>query len=111
MSYKSTLITNNEILQHVLDTVSGIQRADFEPMYFFLDADIYAAEKGMTWAEWCDSEYNTDGYTYSPDGAVGFGLDDDDNISSMVVEMNTDRFVSASDAINPRYDYYTQILV
>jgi hypothetical protein len=24
----------------------------------------YQAEEGMTWAEWCESEYNTDGYTY-----------------------------------------------
>lgn len=31
---------------------------------FIIDGTSYQAEEGMTWAEWCESEYNTDGYTY-----------------------------------------------
>ena len=27
----------------------------------YLDT-VYNAESGMTWTEWCDSSYNTDGY-------------------------------------------------
>ena len=27
------------------------------------DDVVYNAESGMTWAEWCDSSYNTDGYS------------------------------------------------
>ena len=30
----------------------------------------YQAEEGMTWAEWVDSEYNTDGFFISNDGKV-----------------------------------------
>jgi hypothetical protein len=27
---------------------------------------MYQAEEGMTFAQWCDSEYNTDGFTCNP---------------------------------------------
>lgn len=29
---------------------------------FTIDGTSYQAEAGMTWREWCESEYNTDGY-------------------------------------------------
>lgn len=29
---------------------------------FSIGTKTYQAEDGMTWAEWCASEYNTDGY-------------------------------------------------
>ncbi len=29
---------------------------------FTIDSTIYQAERGMTWEQWCDSSYNTDGY-------------------------------------------------
>ena len=38
-----------------------------ELISFTIDGDHYEAEEGMTWAEWVDSEYNTDGYVKSAD--------------------------------------------
>lgn len=32
---------------------------------FTIEGVEYQAEEGMTWGEWCDSEYNTDGYWIS----------------------------------------------
>lgn len=39
---------------------------DFEIEY----DTVYQVEYGMTWAEWCDSDYNTGGYYISPVGYV-----------------------------------------
>ena len=37
----------------------------------------YTAEEGMTWAEFCDSDYNTDGwYAYDPE------TDEDDSVET-----------------------------
>lgn len=30
----------------------------------------YQADNGMTWAEWCNSDYNTDGYSERSDGTI-----------------------------------------
>ena len=41
---------------------------------FTIEGASYQAEEGMTWAEWCESDYNTDGYSstdryiYTSDG-------------------------------------------
>jgi hypothetical protein len=37
---------------------------------FTIDGTSYQAEKGMTWAEWCDSSYNTGGFSYLGDRRV-----------------------------------------
>jgi hypothetical protein len=37
---------------------------------FTINGTSYQAEDGMTWAEWCESEYNTDGYKIADDGNV-----------------------------------------
>lgn len=37
---------------------------------FTVDAISYSAEEGMTWKEWCNSEYNTGGFIYDL-GEVG----------------------------------------
>lgn len=33
---------------------------------FTIDGTIYQAEEGMTWGEWCESDYNTRGYEIAP---------------------------------------------
>lgn len=55
---------------------------------FTVDGVPYQAENGMTWEEWCNSEYNTDSYSimlygevYSSDGgqvcySAGLGIGD-----------------------------------
>lgn len=35
---------------------------------FTIDSTTYQAEEGMTWAEWVDSAYNTDGFSISSNG-------------------------------------------
>lgn len=58
---------------------------------FTIEGKEYQAEEGMTWAEWCDSEYNTapmayiqyDFVYYSKDGATAeriYGVDPTDFI-------------------------------
>lgn len=37
---------------------------------FTIDGTAYQAEEGMTWSEWVNSEYNTDGYTAEQGGEV-----------------------------------------
>lgn len=39
-----------------------VEMVDFALITFTIDGTEYQAEEGMTWGEWCDSEYNTDGY-------------------------------------------------
>lgn len=45
----------------------------FKAICFSIDETYYPAEKGMTWEEWCESEYNTIGcyinsYVYASNG-------------------------------------------
>jgi len=44
--------------------------ADVALISFNIDGVIYRAEEGMTFGEWCDSEYNTDGYAVCT-GTIG----------------------------------------
>ena len=44
---------------------------------FTIDGTEYQAEEGMTWGEWCDSEYNTDGFYFESYGP-GFIYDVND---------------------------------
>lgn len=44
---------------------------------FTIDGTTYEAEEGMTWGEWCDSDYNTGGYSIGyADGIYGFVVND-----------------------------------
>ena len=36
-----------------------------EQISFTIDGKTYQAEEGMTWAEWCDSQYNNGQYAYT----------------------------------------------
>jgi hypothetical protein len=51
----------------------------------------YIATEGMTWGEWVESEYNTDGYTVGADGIVYTAEDAE--------IMLGDAFVKATDII------------
>lgn len=58
----------------------------------------YVASDGMTWEQWCNSDYNTDGYTISG-GKVFIG-----GVSYVSLE---DEFVSSTDTIKANYAYTT----
>lgn len=63
MGYKSELQSNNTDLQSILDMINalGLVDAPSITLITFTINDIsYQAEQGMTWAEWAESEYNTD---------------------------------------------------
>lgn len=56
------LATSYDILVDgvVKDSVEAVSLISFS-----IGSTTYQAEEGMTWAEWCDSEYNTGGYYIS----------------------------------------------
>ena len=65
MSYKTDLQSNNTDLQAILDMILSLGLVD-APTVTLIDFTIagtsYQAEEGMTWAKWCESDYNTGGY-------------------------------------------------
>lgn len=64
---------------------------------FDILGDTYQAEEGMTWAEWCASEYNTDGYKVGGDGKIY------NSISTSQVTSGSP--VSSSDIIHANVSY------
>lgn len=59
-------------------------------------SETFQAEEGMTWAEWCASEYNTDGFAVVGDGRVTAG--------SLFVS-GPNGYANASDEIISKYSY------
>lgn len=61
---------------------------------FSVDSKTYQAEDGMTWEEWVDSEYNTDGYylgggiVLQPGGVNVLDSDGDQQISTDTIKAN-----------------------
>lgn len=49
----------------VLNKVGGATLINFT-----IDGTTYQAEEGMTWEQWCNSSYNTDGYYVREDGVI-----------------------------------------
>lgn len=76
---------------------------------FSIDGIEYQAEDGMTWAEWVDSEYNTNGFVNDE----GFISSPSDGMGAWVIDVE---FLSSSrycyifedDLIILGYDYYTE---
>lgn len=65
---------------------------------FSVDSKTYQAEDGMTWGEWVDSEYNTDGYSVSSSTHIKDISDMYvmDATSSSVIQANTNYSTSYS---------------
>ena len=63
MSYKSEFASNCIDFQTILDKINGLGKViiSFTISGTTYQAD-YQAYEGMTWLEWCNSSYNTDGY-------------------------------------------------
>lgn len=41
---------------------------------FYIGSDVYQAERGMTWGEWVDSEYNNGSFGIDFDNSIGYGV-------------------------------------
>ena len=84
--FLSTPIMSSSYLGHfgsiyvpasLVDTFKGAtnwaiiaDRITTKTITFFIDGTEYTAEEGMTWGEWVDSEYNTDGFFESEGGSI-----------------------------------------
>lgn len=67
---------------------------------FIIQNVEYQAEKGMTWGEWCDSDYNTGGFTPNNNAKIYCGGE------SFISLDTTKNFVSLDDAIISNYTYF-----
>lgn len=78
---------------------------------FAIEGTSYQAESGMTWGEWVDSEYNTDGYMVA-EGFFNEGIYRRNNGSNVYVQEydgENERWnVMPEDAIIEGFDYATQ---
>lgn len=54
-------------LNKALDHILAVQESLMGIITFTIGGTLYVALQGMTWREWCDSEYNVSGY-YCTDG-------------------------------------------
>lgn len=69
---------------------------------FTIAGTSYQAEEGMTWAEWCNSSYNTDGYYVGE-----YGIYTSSGGSRVVREQNSTEFVMPSNTITNGQNYGT----
>jgi hypothetical protein len=78
ISYKNSLIGSLSAGESIALHLNGqkltedlvVRAVNANLISFTIDGETYYAEEGMTWGEWVESEYNTNGYTISPDGVV-----------------------------------------
>lgn len=64
------------------------------PMSFSLHNKPCEAKYGMTWAEWCDSDYNTDGFYVDSDNRVAASEDSHVSTNGVAVEKGTDTIIA-----------------
>ena len=60
----------NGNIETALDNIIAIQEELIGTITFTFNGETYSALRGMTWAEWCDSKYNTIGLYIGDDGCV-----------------------------------------
>lgn len=83
-----------------------------ELISFTIDSTEYQAEEGMTWAQWLNSDYNTDGYYVSAEDGIWHGYEDE--TSSVYTEEMEDEdgfpdytYTLCTDTIIANHDYFT----
>lgn len=97
-------LTEKQVQKMIEDAIANIQSGENKPVViisFSIEDFQFQAEEGMTWREWVNSEYNTDGACVYNEGAdtirfVEYSLD--------VLLSNTP--VKGSDTIVPGHFYY-----
>lgn len=69
---------------------------------FSIDGTTYQAEENMTWAGWCDSEYNTGGFENSEVWGVilRHSISEFDNVGYVICGQ-----VEATDTVTSEYAY------
>lgn len=74
-------------IDDALDAVLSIQESLIGTINFIIGGVSYVALKGMTWAEWCESAYNIDGYycntvdnSVRKENGDGVGYETDDSL-------------------------------
>lgn len=70
---------------------------------FTIAGTTYRAEEGMTWEHWCDSKYNTGGYTYHGTGTVSYVFKLSDKQFTIANADNS--IVNPTDKINANVEY------
>lgn len=68
---------------------------------FTVDAISYSAEEGMTWKEWCNSEYNTGGFIYDL-GEVGDAIYTSDYNKYFIHPIYEDDLVTAGQYVTKK---------
>lgn len=85
------------------ETIS-ITPEEEDNLFTFRIGDVeYQAEEGMTWADWCDSKYNSIGLRI---GNGPFGQSLIDGHGSILYNITTNSVVHPSEKINKEYIYY-----
>lgn len=79
---------------------------------FTIDGTVYQAEEGMTWVEWCESDYNTDTSNAQNIGSciyVGAGRPLFEEAGCTIADHNSDLVVSPTEEIISNHDYYEMV--
>lgn len=83
-SVSATLVVSQEGLREVFTPSDGDfiladvgtfnvlkgEEGEVNLISFIIESTSYQAEEGMTWGEWCNSEYNTKGYYIDYDDSI-----------------------------------------
>lgn len=93
-------------LEAALDAIITIQESLIPPTFTVKhtttgEITTFELKKGMTWAEWCDSEYNTVGYSYYDTVIYG------GNLSAYIYEDYSNGIMARpTDTIMADHEYY-----
>jgi hypothetical protein len=103
--------TKNSVMKNLTTGQSGIpsgwtvvndgEESGGNLITFTIDGTEYQAEEGMTWVEWCNSDYNVNNYEYDEWGIYW----NNGGSSTLVLFNSTDAVVDISDIILPTGTY------
>lgn len=85
----ATIKCNGKTLQEDI-VIEAVEVEEVKFISFTVGRNTYQAVEGMTWAEWCDSEYNTGGFRADSGGNVflSTGLERITNPNGSYVQRN-----------------------
>ena len=84
-----TMTATDDRTEEFVIFVDGVETATVKDLITFtIEGTTYYAEDGMTWGEWCESDYNTAGYYVKNGGAIH--LDDDTYVAKTAAVSSTD---------------------
>ena len=98
-------------IESALDSIIALQKGligEVNVINFTFDGITYIAQEGMTWREWCDSNFNTDGFFCDELMEELIGHSSVNSANGMAVgKMGSEgwEFIDANAEIIPGYDY------